>query len=216
MTAGRMRKEDGPFRKFDLETLRLPFSVSDPDILYRLEPLRSAAVDYAEVIEQMTEWRNTWVESFFTQFQATPGRTDKWFREKIEPSPHHLFFVLRSPAGSAIGHLCVRYDPARKAFELENILRGRTEVRGVMTHAMRAVCGWLSSEFPGETIFLRVFADNSSAVRLYERCGFTEVKRWPVFWLESGGEGSWSETHPRCDKMREVALMEKMQRELPR
>jgi RimJ/RimL family protein N-acetyltransferase len=77
-----------------------------------------------------------------------------------------------------------------------------------MTHAMRTVCGWVASEFSGETIFLRVFADNSSAVRLYERCGFTEVKRWPVHWLESGGEGSWAENNPESDPSREVILMD--------
>lgn len=209
MTAGETGKEGGPFEKFDLETLRLTFPVADPGTLYRLEPLRSTTADYIEVVGQMTEWRNTWVESFFTQFRATPERTDRWFREKIDLSPRHLFFVLRGPADSPIGHLCVRYDFARKAFELENILRGRTGDPGVMTHAMRAVCGWLASEFPEETIFLRVFADNSSAVRLYERCGFTEVKRWPVFWHESGGEGSWSETNPKSTSSREVMLMER-------
>lgn len=189
------------------ELFPLKVASSDSSDRYRLERITSEARDYRGVIEEMTKWRNAAVDSFFTQFVATTERTDLWFRNKIENSPDHVFLILRDPFGRAVGHLCVRHDALGRAFEIENVLRGRPGRRGAMTDAVRALCAWLTSGFPKHEIFVRVFGNNEAAIRLYERCGFGEVSRATVYRAQAGEEVSWSETNPEAEPRREIVRM---------
>ncbi|MCK7470090.1 MAG: hypothetical protein MZU95_04240 [Desulfomicrobium escambiense] len=42
-----------------------------------------------------------------------------------------------------------------------------------------------------ESIFLRVFSDNSRALKLYERLGFTEIQRIPLVKISKENSSEW-------------------------
>ena len=45
-------------------------------------------------IRCLTEWRNCFVKSFLTEFQATESRTAKWLTEIVEPNEHKIMFMV--------------------------------------------------------------------------------------------------------------------------
>ncbi|HZU20967.1 MAG TPA: GNAT family N-acetyltransferase [Gaiellaceae bacterium] len=64
----------------------------------------------------------------------------------------------------------------RENYEVAYLARADGRGRGLMTRAVRLVCGWLFQEGVGR-IELRTHPDNESSQRLAERCGFQREGR---------------------------------------
>jgi hypothetical protein len=53
----------------------------------------------------LTEWRNNHVESFLTEFLATPSQTRRWLAETVGPSDSRILFMLDRLDGESVGYM---------------------------------------------------------------------------------------------------------------
>ena len=63
----------------------------------------------------------------------------------------------------------------------------------IMLHALKCLLQWQRSYLQIPQSYLRVFSDNSSAIKLYEDLGFSEVQRVPLKKIETADRISWEE-----------------------
>jgi RimJ/RimL family protein N-acetyltransferase len=147
--------------------------------------------DLEAFVVKATAWRSACPNCFFTEFNATVDRTRKWLTDVIGKNPLKILFLMELKGGVMIGHLGLDYVPDQKTFEVGSILKVEKAPKGSMTLALGGLCHWAFSLYPVPYIFLRSFSDNVRAFALYERCGFVEVDRWPVFREERDDERMW-------------------------
>jgi RimJ/RimL family protein N-acetyltransferase len=77
--------------------------------------------------------------------------------------------------------------------EIDNVIRGEKSAPGVMTDALQTLIKWTHEVLKIKTIYLRVFADNERAIKLYRRCHFADESIIPlkkeihgdgIYWIE--------------------------------
>lgn len=144
----------------------------------------------------ITEWRNRYRGNFLTWFTATEERTKKWLKEQVIDKDDRILFMIQTLDGISFGHMgLTNFDFRNEICEYDNIIKG-IDVRlpGIMTFAGRALLSWAFSELGVKRVFVRVFSDNISAVKVYERCGFCPIKKVPLKRIKEGDCIYWVET----------------------
>jgi RimJ/RimL family protein N-acetyltransferase/glycosyltransferase involved in cell wall biosynthesis len=125
-------------------------------------------------LSNLVDWRNRHRRAFADPARITVKGQAAWFSAYQERTDD-LMYVIETPSGHAVG--CVSlYDIDRRAgtAELGRLLIGRAEDqgRGYASDACRAILGHAKDGLGLTRVYLRVVADNTPAITLYERLGF--------------------------------------------
>lgn len=143
-------------------------------------------------VRVLTEWRNRFVKSFLTEFEATEERTASWLTEVIGPDPTRILFMLDDAHGKTVGYLGLGFiDWQQGVGEADAIVRGAEVAPGVMAKALFTLLGWGYEQLGLETIGARVRSDNPS-LSFFLKIG-KELKRVPLRRTEEPGMVRWSE-----------------------
>lgn len=143
-------------------------------------------------VRVLTEWRNRFVKSFLTEFDATEARTAAWLTDVIGPDPTRILFMLDDAHGKTVGYLGLGFiDWQQGIGEADAIVRGAEVAPGVMAKAFFTLLGWGYEQLGLETIGARVRSDNPS-LNFFLKVG-RELKRVPLRRTEEPGMVRWSE-----------------------
>jgi RimJ/RimL family protein N-acetyltransferase len=187
--------------------IRVPLDDSRALVLRPVAPGPGADAD--RDIELITAWRNRHRESFLTWFTATSEGTRLWL-EAMRQTEDRILFMIEAD-GIAFGHLGVcHFDVAARSCEVDSVARGLDDVLpGGMTLALKALLNWVFGELNCAETFVRVFADNTGAVALYERCGFRLIRTVPLEPVTENAVVRWVEQvdTKRAESGRRLAYM---------
>ena len=141
----------------------------------------------------LTAWRNRFVRSFLTEFEATEERTQKWLTEVVGPDQTRFLFMLDDVHGRTIGYLGLAFiDWQERTGEADAIVRGVDELPGIMTKALLALLRWAHRDLGlTKALNVRVRSDNP-AVNFYLKLG-AETRRVPLRKIEEPGTTRWVE-----------------------
>jgi RimJ/RimL family protein N-acetyltransferase len=150
-------------------------------LLAYLRVISISSYDSKEDIALLAKWRYTHEKWFPSQFKVTVDGTKKWLKEKLFEEEFRILFMIETPSGKPIGHLGLfRFDFSEQACEVDNVVRGEKDIPGIMTHAIRTLMEWAREYLDVTKFHLQVFSDNTRAIDLYKRCGFTKVRQVPL------------------------------------
>ena len=161
----------------------------------------------------LSEWRNRYVHSFLTEFEATAQRTRKWITQVIAQDFSRILFMIEEPGLPPLGYIGLAFiDYDRQIAEADSVVRGNTGHPGIMTLALQTLIEWSQAYLGIKKIGVRVLSDNP-ALAFYEKFGFREVKRIPLQREASPGFISWKEVIGKIDPTTEIRWLVHM--ELP-
>jgi RimJ/RimL family protein N-acetyltransferase len=160
-----------------------------------LRPVASTAarIRPADVVA-LTAWRNRFVRSFLTEFEATEARTLAWLCGPVAGDAGKILFMADAVDGRTFGYLGLdAIDWEGGSGEADAIVRGAEAPPGTMAAALRALLLWAREALGLRQLWVRVLSDNR-ALLFYERCGFVERRRVPLRRLQiAPGEIAWTE-----------------------
>ena len=143
-------------------------------------------------VRVLTEWRNRFVNSFLTEFEATEARTAAWLTDVIGPDSTRILFMLDDAQGHTVGYLGLGFiDWEQGVGEADAIVRGAEVAPGVMAKALFTLLGWGYEQLGLETLGARVRSDNPS-LRFFLKIG-KELKRVPLRRIDEPGMVRWVE-----------------------
>lgn len=147
-----------------------------------LVPLCRAFLSDENLLSKLTEWRNTNVDAYPTQFVATIASTKNWYENALLENHGRILFLIMTNSGEAIGHIgfngCIN-DIAN--FEIDNVVRGVDAApKGIMGAAMGSLIAWAHKVIPIESINLRVMAHNEHAFNFYLQNRFVKKSTIPL------------------------------------
>lgn len=143
-------------------------------------------------VRVLTEWRNRFVNSFLTEFEATEARTAAWLTDVIGPDSTRILFMLDDAQGQTVGYLGLGFiDWEQGVGEADAIVRGAEVAPGVMAKALFTLLGWGYEQLGLETLGARVRSDNPS-LRFFLKIG-KELKRVPLRRIDEPGMVRWVE-----------------------
>lgn len=152
-------------------------------------------------VKLLAKWRdkaNVW---FPAQFKVTLGGTKKWAKEQlIDKKDRILFFFKVKDEKKPFAHAGLyRFDYKNQSCEIDNVIRGEESenTKGAMTIGLETLVNWPFRHLGIKDLYLKVSSDNVRAIRLYERLGFSEVNRVPLFKSINNGVVSWVEDNRR-------------------
>lgn len=149
------------------------------------------------VIKLLAKWRDKANAWFPAQFKVTTEGTKKWAQEQlIKKKDRILFFLQVEGEKEPFGHIGLyRFDYGKKFCEIDNVIRGENSEssKGGMTKGLQVLIDWTFKYLSIDNLYLKVFSDNTRAIKLYERLGFSEVNRTPLFRSINNGVVSWVE-----------------------
>ncbi len=147
-----------------------------------------------EDVRLLTEWRNRYVRSFLTEFQATEGRTERWLSETIGSDDTRILFMLDDANGRTVGYIGIfNIDWERGSVEFDSPVRGAGADLWLMAKAMRTMMDWVGGQLGLPYIGGRVRSDNR-ALKFFQRMlDASEVKRVPLRRIEEPGMIRWVE-----------------------
>ena len=159
------------------------------------------------MMERLGRWRKENEKWYLSQFPISPRRTKLWFVYHVTAQPDRLLFII-SKNGKYIGHVGLfRFDFLRDCAEIDNVLRGEKEFKGIMGISILAVMRWGEQNLDIKEYSLKVLSDNTRAVRLYEKLGFKTVKKIPLYYEDSKTDGKILVEGTSGKKVKEYLVM---------
>ena len=141
----------------------------------------------------MAAWRNFHKTAFFTWVTSTEESTRQWLANKYAPDNQDIVFMVETTDHVPFGHVALyNFQDNGPACEFGRVLRGpELGPSGVMTAASFVLLLWAVVELHINKFFLEVFEDNSKAISLYERLGFSGMTTVPLKRMDSDGVTLW-------------------------
>jgi len=131
-------------------------------------------------IRCITEWRNCFVQSFLTEFQATESRTAKWLTEIVEPNDNKILFMVDDLNARSFGYMGLDFINWETGYgEADAIVRGEDAPPGTMKIALQTLLSWALGQLGLRSLGVRVRSDNT-ALEFYRKVGFSEERRVPL------------------------------------
>lgn len=147
-----------------------------------------------EDVRLLTEWRNRYVRSFLTEFQATEERTERWLTETIGADDTRILFMLDDANGRTVGHIGLAYiDWERGSAEFDSPVRGAEAGLWLMSEAIRTIMDWAEGQLGLPYFGGRARSDNRALKFFQHKFGALEVKRVPLRRIEEPGMIRWVE-----------------------
>jgi len=171
-----------------------------------LAPVKKSAL----VVDILKEWRERNQYAFPTVFKVTLEGTEKWLEEQVMNREDRILFMVKNKKESYVGHLGLSsFDYEDTSCEIDNVIRGKSETKGIMTSAHYGLTDWAFSNLDLRRLTLRVFSDNEKAVSLYSRCGFRKLKDIPLKKVKKDEENwAFEEIENNDDAERYHSVME--------
>jgi hypothetical protein len=147
----------------------------------QLRRAREGDADNAQLVSDLTSWRNANGRFFLTRFEATEPRTALWLRQTVLPDPARAFFLIEGLDGQRLGHLGVLGLDSQVP-ELDNMIRGRNGGDPQIMHwAEVALIGWVFDNTPANKMSLSVFSNNWIPISIHQSIGFVNVEIKPLY-----------------------------------
>jgi len=160
-----------------------------------------------ELMELLGRWRKENEFWFAATFPVSLEGTRKWFIEQVINQSRLLFLITSN--GKPIGHVGLfRFNFETGFCEIDNIVRGEPDVKGLMETAIKEMMQWGRNNLDIKQYGLQTASDNERALRLYERLGFIETKREPMILVEKGNRKEWQPTTETDNIKRYTVFME--------
>lgn len=154
----------------------IEFSVEKTEKPCYLVPVGKFFADDSALVSAMGKWRDAHQYAYPSRFEVTDAGTAKWLKSAVIDNENRLLFLMQDPSGKYLGHIgFLKLDETR--CEIDNVLRGESEVPGIVNSALRELERFASEELGLESLELRVLASNSHAVDFYLRNDYHEIKR---------------------------------------
>ncbi len=99
-----------------------------------------------------------------------------WVKENLEKKAP-VFSMIEKASGQFIGNIELMMEPGAEEAELGIAITAEKQDRGFGTEAVPALLAFGFNRLGLKRICLRVYPENSRAIRVYEKCGFREYKR---------------------------------------
>lgn len=161
--------------------------------------LRPIATDAKRIniqdVQLLSEWRNRFVKSFLTEFNAHNERTITWLTHSVAEDQGKLMFMIDSLDGISIGHVGLGFIDWNTGYvEADAIVRGGSARKGLMKEALQLLLRWAKTSLGLNDAWVRVRSDNP-AVHFYQKVGFVEIKRIPLSKKNNGDTLIWYEDY---------------------
>jgi RimJ/RimL family protein N-acetyltransferase len=172
----------------------LVIPVGHPVAAY-LRPIATADKDNLDAIDLqlLSQWRNKYVKSFLTEFNATPERTAIWLTSHVHHNDGKILFMLEDLNGNRLGHIGLAFINWETGYgEADAIVSGGDSPKGLMKFALQTSLTWAKSQLGLTSIGVRVRSDNS-ALEFYKKVGFIEYKRIALVRSFENDSVIWSE-----------------------
>lgn len=125
--------------------------------------------------QRMRELRNQNNHMFFHAEQITPEEQEKWYARYSNTENDYMFSAIILPEKQWAGAVSIYHvdkTQGRGEFGRLMIDHSATKERGLGVDTTLAACDFAFQTLELSMVYLEVFADNTSAVRTYERAGF--------------------------------------------
>jgi RimJ/RimL family protein N-acetyltransferase len=170
--------------KYFLSYLKKSAGVDNPNMVIPIgNPviafLRTVATEPTKInkndVHLLTQWRNRYVNSFLTRFEANDNRTVHWLVNMVRKNNCKILFMLDDTM-NVIGYMGLDFiDWENKTCELDAIVRGREEKPGLMSQALLTLIAWAKHYLGLNHFEVRVLSSNP-AIEFYKKLGFIEKK----------------------------------------
>jgi RimJ/RimL family protein N-acetyltransferase len=144
-----------------------------------LTPITYALAKDATIIDALFRWRLSHMKSFLTVFDPTPEKTRNYLTAFSLPDDARILFLVVS-RDRYVGHigLC---SIAPEGGEIDNVIRGEpVDMPGFMVCAHEALLRWAFRALAFPVAYLNVLADNTRAIKTYEKVGFRAIGTTPL------------------------------------
>jgi RimJ/RimL family protein N-acetyltransferase len=152
-------------------SLEIDAILPDSDKSIKLKPLTANSLKNIEYLSLITEWRRNYKEFFFSNFEPTIERTEKWLKSVFLSSPRNLFFLLFFEE-KFIGHYAFKNLSEQSVF-LDNLVKG---VQGghakIIETTALALIDWLFDNFCISHVNGTILADNPYSIMSNKKIGF--------------------------------------------
>lgn len=139
-----------------------------------LRPIREADT------ELIVSWRNKERirHNFIYQKPFTKEGHLNWLRTQVEPGHVVQFIICETISDRPVGSVYFRDIDRKKSIAEYGIFIGEDDAlgRGYGTQAAKLALSYAFEKLRLQTVFLRVFADNTGARKSYENAGFCLVE----------------------------------------
>lgn len=160
-----------------------------------LEPVTRRTLSDRNLLESMARWRNGAVDSFLTQFEATPDNVRRWLEDSVLGDPTRLILQIAFE-GRSLGTLgFFNLTPASAVLD-RLILGERGGPPALIIWCEQALIRWLFDAFDLERVEAIVLAHNFPALRLQQAVGFQIEDKVPLRRVEGREGTSWIECAP--------------------
>ena len=163
-------------------------------VVGKLIPITISDLNDDKKITLLQNWRSDNQHAFPSQFKVTFEGTKEWINKQLLQKKDRILFFVADEDGKLIGHVGLfRIDYQKKICELDNIIRGESSTKGLMTMACQRLIEFAKTNLQISKIYLRVFSDNEPALKLYHNIGFEEVIRVPLRKEQAGENIFWKD-----------------------
>lgn len=179
--------------RFDLLKC-VPVYNSENIICAYLKPItKDYKITMPGCVSLLSKWRRENPTISTGTFEITDIRTGKWLEYNVIDRDDRIVFMIADLKGENIGHIGYSaFDYDRKKCEVDSVLRGEKGIYpGMMTFVMNSLLYWGIDCLKLEHIGLKVYSDNTRAVKFYELCGFYFVRRIPLYKVILHDEEKW-------------------------
>ena len=146
-----------------------------------LEAINASTIRDPLVAEALCRWRRMHMEHFFTSFDATPARTQRWLESTVVADPARVLFFICDADGRRVGNFGI-CNISDDDIELDNMLRGEPGgAPRLIHHSELALIRWIHEDLGIPSIHLRgILSGTERTIRHHERIGFVETERLPL------------------------------------
>jgi len=152
---------------------------------YSLIPFSSMDSTNQDRIKTLSEWRNKHQNVYPTKFKVTDARTADWLKINVLQNTKRMMFWVVDDCLNLLGHIGLVLNED-SIFEIDNVLKGPNQVKGLFSNAQRTLERILHQEFNALKIHLKVLSSNTHAISFYERLDYQLINSIDMKWEHSG------------------------------